>query len=164
MKPILIKEKEYLDIFRISIFLKGMAAFGEILGGIIVWFTSKVFLITFILNFFQSELSDDPKDYVANFIVDSAAALSVSSQYFLGAYLFLHGIIKIVLIINLFRKKLWAYPTGIIVFSIFLIYELYNYYSSHSVWVLAISLFDVLIIYLAIHEYRVLRKKLKKDK
>jgi len=164
VEPILIKEKEYLNLFKISIFLKGINAVAEMVGGILVWFISKAFLVTFILNLFQNELSDDPKDYVANFIVNSAASLSVSSQYFLGAYLFLHGIIKIFLIINLFRKKIWAYPVSIVIFSLFIFYELYRLYFSHSVWILGLTLFDMLIVLLAMHEYGVLKKKLKNHK
>ena len=159
MQPALIKEKEILNIFRITIFFKGVNAFAEMLGGIVIWFTSKVFLVTFLLNFFQNSLSDDPKDYVANFIVDSAAALAVSSQYILGAYLFLHGIIKIILLTGLFKKKLWAYPASIIIFSLLIVYEIYIYYFNQSFWTLAITLFDMLIVTLTAHEYRILRKK-----
>jgi len=158
---LVIKEKEYLGLFRIGILIKGIGAVLEVLSGILVWFTSKVVLVTFILNFFQNELSDDPKDFVANFIVNSAASLAVSSQYFFGAYLFLHGIIKIFLIIGLFNKKIWAYPISIIIFSIFIFYELYRFYFSHSIWILGFILFDILIVFLAGHEYGVLRKKIK---
>ena len=162
MEPILKTEKEYLNLFKISIFLKGINAVGEIFGGIFIWFASKAFLITFILNVFQNELSDDPKDYVANFIVNSASTLAVSSQYFLAIYLFLHGVVKVFLIISLFKKKLWAYPASITVFSVFIVYQLYRYYFTHSIWILALTLFDILIVLLAGHEYGVLIKRNKK--
>ena len=159
MKPVLIKEKEYLSLFRVSIYIKGINAIIEMFSGILIWFTSKVVLVTFILNFFQNELSDDPKDYVANFIVNSAAALSVSSQYFIGAYLFFHGVVKIFLLTGLFRKKLWAYPASVVIFSLLIIYQFYKYYFSHSIWILVFTLIDVLIVLLAIHEYGVIKRK-----
>ena len=161
MEPVIITEKEYWGLFEISIFIKGLNAIGDITGGIIVWFTSKVVLVTFILNFFQNELSDSPKDYIANFIVNSAAALAVSSQYFLGAYLFIHGVVKIFLLVCLFKKKLWAYPTSIIIFSLLIFYESYSFYLSHSMWTLSFTLFDILLVLLTGHEYGVLRKHKK---
>ena len=105
MEPILKTEKEYLNLFKISLFIKGLSSIGEMLAGIFVWFTNKVFLVTFFLNFFQNDLSDNPRDHIATFIVNSAASFAVSSQYILGFYLFLRGLIKIFFIINLFRKK-----------------------------------------------------------
>jgi len=158
MKPI-INEKEYWGLFEISLFIKGINALADIVGGIIIWSTSKLVLITFLLDIFQHELSDSPKDYLANFIVNSAEALSVSSQYFLSIYLLLHGIVKSLLLIGLYKKKIWAYPTSIIIFSLLIFYELYTYYFSHSLWTLAFTFFDILLVLLTGHEYGVLKKK-----
>lgn len=156
-----VQEKEYLNIFKISIFMKGLNAFFEIFAGIIIGFTSKIVLVNFIFDIFRNELSDEPGDILGNFIVNSAVSISTSSQYFFAIYLILHGIIKITLIINLFRKKLWAYPSTIIIFSLFIFYELYRFYISHSVWILAFTIFDMLIVFLTIHEYRVLLRRKK---
>ncbi len=158
MQPIIIKEKTFWGIFEISLLIKGLNAITDLTGGIIIWFTSKAVLITFLLNFFQNELSDDPKDYIANFIVNSAASLAVSSQYFIGFYLMIHGILKIFLLICLYKKKLWAYPTSIIVFSLLIFYQSYNYFLNHSVLILAFTIFDIFLVLLTIREYIHLRK------
>ncbi len=160
MKPI-ITEKEYWGIFEVGLLIKALNAAADLLGGIIIWFTSKAVLVTFILNFFQNELSDNPDDYISNFIVNSAAALSVSSQFILGAYLFIHGVVKMFLLICLYQKKLWAYPTSIIIFSLLILYESYTYYFNPSAWILAVIIFDVILVLLTGHEYGVLRKKSK---
>jgi uncharacterized membrane protein len=164
MEPILIKKKHFSTLFQISLIIKEIDAIIEMLGGVLVWFTSKAVLVNFILDTFQNTLTDNPKDFVSNFIVNSASDFSVSSQYFLGAYLFLHGIIKIFLIINLFNKKLWAYPATIIVFSLFIAYQLYIFNISHSMWTLSFTLFDILIVLLAGHEFGVLLKHKKHEK
>jgi len=164
MEPVLIKEKEYLNLFKISLFIKGVNAIGDLMAAIVIWFTSKAVLIIFILDLFQNELSDNPKDYIANFIVNSAATFAVSSQYVLSIYLFIHGVIKMFLLICLFKKKLWAYPTSIIVFSLLIGYESYIFYFNHSLWTLSFTLFDILLVLLTGHEYGVLRKKLKNTK
>lgn len=163
MEEPVISEKEYWGLFEMSLLIKAMNAIFDLAGGIIIWFTSKAVLITFILNFFQGELSDNPKDYISNFIVSSAEALSVSSQYFLGAYLFIHGVVKMFLLICLYKKKLWAYPTSVIIFSLLVFYETYSLFFHYSIWTLIFTIFDVILVLLTAHEYGVLRKKHKNN-
>ncbi len=164
MENVLIKEKGFLNIFKISLLLKGITAVLETAGGILVWFTSKVMLVTSFLNIFQNVLSDDPKDYISIFIVSSAEKLAVGSQYFFGSYLFLHGIVKLFLVICLYKKKVWAYPTSIIIFTVLIFYEIYTLYLNHSLWTLSFILLDILVVLLTGHEYGVLKKRIKKSK
>jgi uncharacterized membrane protein len=164
VEPVLINEKEYSKLFKISLYFKGLGAVSDILNGILIWSVSKAFIVTFFLNFFQPILTDNPNDVVSGFIVDSAAAFSISSQYFLAIYLFIHGIIKLFLVINLFRKKIWAYPLSIIVFTLFIIIESYELYLKYSPWLLAFTLIDILVVLLAGHEYGVQRKRIRKNK
>ncbi|MHB8885982.1 MAG: DUF2127 domain-containing protein [Methylovirgula sp.] len=63
---------------------------------------------------------------------------------------------KLWLIIGLLRKKLWYYPVAIVVFGLFIAYQLYRYAFSHSVWLLLITVLDVVVIGLTWHEYRFL--------
>jgi uncharacterized membrane protein len=163
MEPI-ITENEYWGLFEISLVIKGLNALADLAGGIIIWFTSKVVLVTFILNFFQNDLSDNPKDYIANFIVNSAETLAVSSQYFLAAYLLIHGIVKIFLLVCLYKRKLWAYPTSIIIFSLLIFYESYTFYLNNSMLILIFTILDIILVLLTGHEYGVLKKKLKNSK
>ena len=161
-ESVLIKEKTYWGLFEISLLIKSLNAIADTVGGLIIWFTSKAFLVTFILNIFQNELSDDPKDYIANFIVNSAEALAVSSQYFLGAYLLIHGVVKMFLLVCLYKKKLWVYPVSIVIFSLLIFYEIYSFYLNHSMWILLVILFDVFLVLLTWREYGVLNRKSKK--
>ena len=106
----------------------------------------------------------DPKDYISIFIVSSAEKLAVGSQYFFGSYLFLHGIVKLFLVICLYKKKVWAYPTSIIIFTVLIFYEIYTLYLNHSLWTLSFILLDILVVLLTGHEYGVLKKRIKKSK
>jgi uncharacterized membrane protein len=162
VQPVLINEKEYSKLFRISLYIKGAGALSDVINGILIWFISKAIIVTFFLNFFQPILTDNPNDLVSGFIVDSAAAFAISSQYFIAIYLFSHGIIKLFLVINLFRRKLWAYPASIIIFSLLIVVESYELYYKYSVWLLAFTLLDILVVLLTVHEYGVLRRKNKK--
>jgi len=157
----MIKEKSIFRIFEISLILKAINAVIEIVGGFVVLLVSKAFLITYFLNLLQGELSDDPRDFIANFIVNSATAYSIGSQYFLALYLLIHGFIKIFLVICLLKRKLWAYPTAIAVFSLFTAYEIYKINISYSLWLLVLIILDIVVILLTIHEYRFKRKAIK---
>ena len=46
---------------------------------------------------------------------------------FAAIYLLSHGVIKVVLVASLFRELLWAYPAAIVVFTLFIVYQLYPY-------------------------------------
>jgi uncharacterized membrane protein len=139
--------------FVISIILKGLYAMVEILGGLL-FLVSKSFLALGVWLLTFAELGEDPKDFVANYLIKAASELSVSSQRFIALYLLSHGIIKLFVIVGLFKQKLWAYPASIVVFSAFIIYQLYRYSHTHSLWLLVFTLFDAFVIYLTVHEYR----------
>ncbi len=148
-----IQERRILFAFKIGIFLKGLFALFEMLGGTVLFFINKAHFIPYILTLFRNELSDDPHDFVANVIVNGAAAFSVSSQYAIALYFLLHGFVKFFLIISLLKNKLWAYPSAIVVFSIFTGYELYRYSVSNSSLLLYGALFDLIVLILIIFEF-----------
>ena len=60
----------------------------------------------------------------------------------------------------LLREKLWAYPAAIALFGAFIAYQLYRYSYTHDMALIALSVFDLFVIALAIHEYRLLRRHL----
>ena len=79
---------------------------------------------------------------------------------FAAVYLLGHGVIKLWLIIGLLREKLWYYPTALVVFGLFIVYQLYRYSFTHSIWLLLITIVDLVVIGLTWHEYRYLRRVL----
>jgi len=150
-------KKNKIGLFEVSLLLKGLTAAVEISGGLVIWFVNKTSLILFVLNLLQPTLSDDPRDFVSIFLVNSVAYFSISSKAFFAVYLLSHGIIKIILVVCLFIKKIWAYKVSIPLFFLLIIYEFYTLYFSYSLWLLILCLFDILILYLAIREYKILK-------
>ena len=65
--------------------------------------------------------------------------------------------VKILLVSSLLQRRLWAYPTAIVIFGAFLGYQLYRYSHTHSAWLLALTVFDLLLVILASLEYQRLR-------
>jgi uncharacterized membrane protein len=71
-----------------------------------------------------------------------------------------HGLIKLLLAAGLLSEKLSAYPVAIAVFVLFAIYQLYQFYFSHSSLLMLLTVFDLVVIVLTWHEYRVVRQRL----
>lgn len=65
---------------------------------------------------------------------------------------------KLALVIGLLRNRMWAYPVSLIVMSLFIVYQLYRYSYTHSAALIALSIFDVVVIGLIWHEYRLVRR------
>jgi len=151
-------EKIVHRFFRISIFLKGIEAVLETISGIWLFFITPQQINNFALWFFREELGEDPKDLIANYLIKLAENLSVSSLFFGSLYLISHGIVKIVLIVALWKRKLWAYPISIVVFFGFMIYQIYRYTHSPSIYLIFLTVLDVIVIVLTWLEYRWLRR------
>ena len=154
------EEKTLHLIFKISLIFKGFIALTEIIGGILVFFISQEFIMKLVIAITQDELTEDPKDFIAHFLIQSAQNLSIGSRHFAAFFLTSHGIIKMFLIIGLLREKLWYYPAAIVVFGLFIIYQLYRFSFTHSPWLLLITVIDALVIALTWHEWKYLRRKI----
>ena len=152
-----LQEKNIHQFFLFSIILKGLNAIGEIIGGVMVLIISQDLILRVVLYLTQEELTDDPTDKVANFLINSAQQFSISSKHFIAFYLLSHGVIKLWLVVGLLKNKLWAYPASMAVFVLFIFYQIYRYFHTYSVWLLALTVFDIIIIWLVWHEYNYLR-------
>jgi uncharacterized membrane protein len=140
--------------FEIGIVLKGIDGLFEVLGGVLLYAINPAQINRVLFFLMRHELSEDPRDIVANFLIKAAGRLSVGTELFGSLYLFSHGIVKVVIVISLRRNRLWSYPAAIVFFLAFIAYQLYRYTYSHSFWLLALSVFDAVIITLTLAEYR----------
>ncbi|MBC7766759.1 DUF2127 domain-containing protein [Arenimonas sp.] len=149
------KEKNIHRVFIISLFLKAINSLLEIIAGILFFFTSS---LTTVLSFLiKGELVEDPTDFLATHIQHLLPYFSSHSQLYASFYLLSHGIIKIFLVINLLRNKLWAYPMSIVALFLFILYQLYKLSYGYSITLILLTLFDLFIIGLTWHEYRIAR-------
>lgn len=154
----ILDEKKVHLIFEVSLFLKGAFAFFEIVGGILAYYVPKYFFLKFVATLTQGELIEDPRDLIANYFLHAAEHLSVSTQHFAAIYLVSHGAIKLWLIVGLLRERLWYYPTALIVFALFIGYQLYRFSFTHSLFLLFVTAVDIVVIVLTWHEYGYLRR------
>lgn len=142
----------------LGIFLKGFDALFEILGGIIFWFTSNITLNTLVISLTQHELIEDPHDKVALFLRQSVAQFTSDARLFGSAYLILHGLVKLWLVIGLLRRKLWTYPATIGFLCLFIAYQLYRFSYSYSIGLLLLTFFDSIFALLIWREYRIIKR------
>ena len=154
------QEKRIHQIFAVSVSLKGLHAIFEIVGGIALYLTSTVTILSWINRYSADQLSGDPDDWVATHLLEFGRTFSVGQHDFFAFYLLSHGIVKIVLVYGLLKEKLWAYPASFVVFSAFIAYQLYRFSFTYDISLILLSIFDVFVIALAVHEYRLLRKHL----
>ena len=137
------QERNIHRIFVVSVAAKGLHALIEIAGGLALYFLSSELIADWIR----------PHEWAARHF-------KPEEQHFYAFYLLSHGLIKVVLVFFLLREKLWAYPASVAVFGLFIVYQLYRYSFTHDIGLIALSIFDLFVIALAVHEYRLLRKHL----
>ncbi len=145
------------NLFIIAIVLKGIDGVLEFVGGILLLFISPTLINKTVVLLTQHELSEDPRDWVATHLVKLFHDVSFDTKIFGSVYLLSHGVIKILIIYFLFRKKLWAYPMAIIFFAFFIIYQMYRYFLDFSVGYILLSVLDIFVIILTWLEYKRLK-------
>jgi uncharacterized membrane protein len=145
-------------LFRWSVSLKGLHALLEVLGGIALLLVTPDLILRAVTLLTQDELTEDPSDLVASFLLHAAQQVSVGSELFAALYLLSHGIVKGLLVIALLRHRLWAYPLSLVVFGLFVLYQLYRFSFTHAAGLIALSLFDLLVMGLIWIEYRALER------
>ena len=153
-------EKRIHRAFQIGVFLKGGHAALELVGGVGLAFVSAGTITKLIVSLVQEELREDPHDIIANYLFTFAQQFSVKTQTFAAFYLLSHGVIKLILVAELLREKLWAYPASLVVLGVFIAYQAYRFTLTHSIGLIVLSMFDLLVIVLIWHEYRLVRRHL----
>ncbi len=150
-------EQRIHRIFEVSVLLKGAHAVIECLGGLALGLVSTTSIVGWVNRLTQDELIEDPNDFIATHLLSMAQEFSVNTKDFYAFYLLSHGIVKLALVVGLLRNKLWSYPASLIVLALFIIYQIYRFYYTKSVGLVVLTVFDVFVMVLIWHEYRLMR-------
>ncbi len=148
-------------VFEIGILLKAFDGLLEIIGGLILLFIKPETIGNIGTWLSQQELAEDPHDFVASHIMHATHNLDHGILLFGALYLLSHGIVKVVLVAEILRNRLWAYPGLIVVTVGFILYQLYEIHRSYSIGFVLLTLFDLVIVYLTVREYDNRRRALK---
>ena len=154
------REKRVHQLFVVSVLAKGAHALFEVVAGITLYLVSTDAIVNGINRWSYGEIAEARNDWIAGKLLHFASTFSVEQHHFYAFYLLSHGLVKGVLVAGLLREKLWAYPASFVVFGAFIAYQLYRFSYTHDMVLIALSIFDLFVIGLAVHEYRLLRKHL----
>lgn len=146
------------QIFVVSVLLKGADAVIEMVSGAVLALINTSTIANLVNAATQEELIEDPNDFIATHLLAWAHGFSVATKDFYAFYLLSHGVVKLLLVIGLLRRKLWSYPASLVIFGLFIAYQLYRYSYTHGTGLIVLSIFDIALMWLIWHEYRLVRR------
>ncbi len=141
-------------LFLFSVWIKGVAGLVETVGGLLVLFVTQKLIDSFVFFLTAPELAEDPEDRIANYLGSAIHHFSADTRVFAGAYLVIHGLVKLFLVAGLLRNKLWAYPLSLWFLGVFIAYQCYRYTHTHSIWLVLLTVFDLVVVFLIWREYQ----------
>jgi uncharacterized membrane protein len=154
-------ERRIHQIFELGVLLKGAHAAIECVGGAALAVMAPGGIAAMVNTWTQDELIEDPNDFIATHLLALAQGISIGTQHFYAGYLLSHGVVKLLLVIGLLRGRLWSYPASIVALALFIAYQLYRFSYTHSLGLIALTVFDLVMIWLIWHEWRVVRHHLR---
>ncbi len=158
-----IPERRIHQLFEVSVALKGIHALIECIGGLALVLITTATIQELVAWATQDEIAEDPGDYIAGHMLAWAQTFSVSTKNFFAFYLLSHGIVKLFLVAGLLRNRAWAYPASLIVLGLFIAYQVYRFALTQSFGLVVLTIFDLIVIVLIWHEYRLIRKHLPRQ-
>lgn len=152
-------ETDIRRVFQASLWLKGLHSLTEVVGGLALAFLSHDAIVRIASAMTRAELMEDPRDLVANTLRHATEGFTTDTQSFAAWYLFSHGLIKLVLVVAVLTNRVWAYPAFILAMIGFIVYQVYRMTFDVTFVLVAITVLDLIVLFLAWHEYGFLRRE-----
>lgn len=151
----LLKGNSLLDrSFQAGITLKGIDGLLEIIGALL-FLTATPTRINWLIDILTfHELSRNPNAFLASHLLHASQAMVAHAHYFIFFYLLSHGLAKVILVVALWCNRMWAYPALIILLACFVAYQLYRMTFAFSAFLLVLTIFDAVVIWLTAEEYK----------
>ena len=149
-KPTTLLDKFY----EIGILIKGVDGLVELLSGLLLLIVPPHVIqnITYALT--RGELAQDPHDFFATHLAHAGAHLAEGHNAFVVAFLLIHGAVKVGLVTALLLNKLWAYPVGIVLLGLLLLYQVYDLVTKPTIGMALLSVLDAAIVWLVWREWQ----------
>src|SRR5579859_648358 len=154
----LVAERTLRRWFDLGVIIKGIDGAFEVTGGVLFLVLDPQTVSTIVRSLTAHELSEDPSDLVGNLLRHGFGHLSSNTTLFAGVYLLGHGLVKLFLMLFLLRGKLWSYLAALWFLGAFVPYQVYRIVLTHSLGLIALTVFDVVVMALIWHEYRFRRQ------
>ena len=144
-------------MFDVAIAIKALDGLLEIVAGYVLifkpgWIGPAVaaWAVTFLIH--------HPFAPFAASIARWGDGLTLSTEHFASTYLVAHGAAKVFIAWGLVREKPWAFPVGLSVFGLLLVYQLYRFAHTHSTTLAVLIAVDGAVCYLIWREWRFRRE------
>jgi uncharacterized membrane protein len=147
--------------FKAGIAIKGFDGLIESIGGVLLLFIKPSAMNEFFRFVILHDLPGKYDEMLVAHLFHWTQALEHGGKVFASVYLITHGLSKALLVAGLWMNKLWAYPLTIVVFGLFCVYQIHRYTHTHSIFLVLLTIFDLILIYLTWREY--LQKKRERD-
>jgi uncharacterized membrane protein len=74
-------------LFLVGVWLKGLNAFSELIGGVALLAVSPPLILHVVRFLTQDEIAEDPRDLIASALRHAAERLTFASEHFMAIYL-----------------------------------------------------------------------------
>ena len=139
--------------FEIGLLLKGIYAAVELGTAAIFWLVKPEILGAWLQTLTTSELAEDPHDLIGNWILHAGGHYSTDAQHFAIYYLLCHGLVKLGLVLLLWRGKPRSYPIAVGILAVFVVYLGIRWSQTHAVILVPLVGLDLVMICLVMREY-----------
>ena len=139
------------QLFRFGMLAKAIDGVLQSAAGLALLLLAPNTINAIVWFFVRGELREDSKDLVANLLLRAGHGV-VRVQIFAGILLVAHGLLKLVLVAAVARNHRWAYPTAVLVFGGFVVYQSYQIAVRPSAFLWVVTVIDVVVIALIAHE------------
>jgi len=136
------------QVYHASLLAKGLHATLEVAGALALVLIPPAAILSLVRVLTQQELVEDPKDRIALWLLHQAQGFSLSTEHFYAIYLAVHGVVKIGLVVALWREWRHAAPIGMTALGLFVVWQLYRFSLTHAPFLLVLSAFDMVVIWL----------------
>lgn len=148
------EERRIHEAFVFTLAIKAADAILELIVALLLALVDVRVLSNAVVRLVAKELVHHPEDRLANWIARWAESFSIDAKTFAVLYLASHGAIKLALVIGLWRNQAWAYPVSLVAFAAFIVYQIHRFTFTHSPFLIALTVFDLVVVGLVWHEWR----------
>jgi uncharacterized membrane protein len=135
-------------LFRVALWLKGLDGLLEIAAGIAIMFVPISRIEGSLREIALRELGEGEHAFIAHTILRLDRVIDPHMQLFAVIYLIGHGAVKVLLSIAVLRRYYALYPAAIGFLLLFIGYQTYRVGFNHSPVLAALTVFDVVVVYL----------------
>lgn len=144
--------------FHLSLILKALSAVLETIAGIALLVITPDQLHSVAISLINALTSSPVSTQLSNMVDSHFNTFLAHGLRFAIIYLLSHGLVKLVLVVAVYRDHAWAYPGLMVALVGFIIYQCWHMVAiSFGFGMLALTIFDVVVLWLTWKEYQ--RKK-----